>query len=259
MLEQVGPVELREGKGVGREVRRDPVEDDADPGAVEAVDECHQLLRVAVAARRREIARRLVSPRPVEGVLHQGQELDVREAAPLHVLNEGVCHGRVAEVPPLLPPPAARVHLVDRHGRVERHVPPPRRHPLLVAPGVGEVPEDRSRARRQFGAVRDRIGLLEHITLPRGDGELVDVTMLGGANDALPDARLAADVERVRGGVPRVEVPDDADPAGVRRPDGEAGAPVREGMAPELAGQAAVGPLVEPVDVIVGDGAGDRG
>src|SRR4029079_11372412 len=64
---------------VAREVRRDPVEDDADAALVEAVDQVHQVLRGAVAAGGGDVARRLVPPGAVERVLHHRQQLDMRE------------------------------------------------------------------------------------------------------------------------------------------------------------------------------------
>jgi hypothetical protein len=39
VLEQVGPVEVAEREAVGREVRRHPVEDHADTGLVQFVDQ----------------------------------------------------------------------------------------------------------------------------------------------------------------------------------------------------------------------------
>ena len=45
VLVQVGAVELRQREGVGGKVRRHPVEDDADAGAVESVDEGGKVVR----------------------------------------------------------------------------------------------------------------------------------------------------------------------------------------------------------------------
>ena len=80
VLVQRGAVEAGEGEVVLREVGRDPVEDDADAALVELVDEPAEAVGVAVAGRRREVARHLVAPRPAEGVLHHRQQLDVGEA-----------------------------------------------------------------------------------------------------------------------------------------------------------------------------------
>ena len=88
VLVQVGAVEAGQAVGVGREVRRHPVEDHADAPLVEVVDEAHELLRRAVARGRGEVAGRLVAPRPVERVLHDRQQLDVGEAVGERVVGE---------------------------------------------------------------------------------------------------------------------------------------------------------------------------
>ena len=62
------------------EVRRDPVDDDADAGLVQAVDEVPEAVGVAEARRRGEVRRDLVAPRAPERVLHDRHELDVGEA-----------------------------------------------------------------------------------------------------------------------------------------------------------------------------------
>ena len=121
VLVEVGAVELGEGVGVHREVRRDPVEDHADAPLVEVVDERHQVGRRAVARGRGEVAGGLVAPRPVERVLHHRQQLDVGEAVGEGVLGER--RGELAIARPALArcdetPPRPEVHLVDRHRRV---------------------------------------------------------------------------------------------------------------------------------------------
>ena len=90
VLEQVGAVELVQAVAVGGEVRRHPVEDHADAALVEPVDHRHQVGRRAVAGGRREEAGGLVAPRPVERVLHDRQELDVRETVRQHMVGDRV-------------------------------------------------------------------------------------------------------------------------------------------------------------------------
>src|SRR5207244_7050294 len=63
-------------------------EDDADAVLVQVVDQEHEVLGRAVAARRGEVAGDLVAPRLVERVLHDRHELDMREAHPAHVIRQ---------------------------------------------------------------------------------------------------------------------------------------------------------------------------
>ena len=88
VLEQVRAVEAGEAVRIVREVRRHPVEDDADAALVQVVDQPHQPGRVAVARGRGEVPGHLVAPRPVERVLHHGHQLDVREPVCERVLRE---------------------------------------------------------------------------------------------------------------------------------------------------------------------------
>ena len=104
-------VEAREGERVAREVARHPVEDDADAGLVEGVDEVLEVVGGAEAGRRGVVAGDLVAPRGAVGVLHDREELDVGEAEVGDVVDEVL--GEVAVGHALAP--RAEVHLVDAH------------------------------------------------------------------------------------------------------------------------------------------------
>src|SRR5256885_8589430 len=81
-------VELGETMGVARKVRGGPIENDADAGLVAAIDEVHEVGGRAEAAGGREVAERLIAPRAIEGMLHDGQQFNVRIAEFLYVGNE---------------------------------------------------------------------------------------------------------------------------------------------------------------------------
>ena len=110
------PVELRERELVAREVRRHPVEDHADPGLVQRVDEGAEVVRLAERRHGRVEAGHLVAPGARERVVHHRQELDVREAELVGVGDE-----LLRELLPAEPePPRAGVHLVDRQRPAQR-------------------------------------------------------------------------------------------------------------------------------------------
>ena len=92
MLVERRAVEARQAVLILRKVSRHPVEDHADAGLVERIDEELEILRRAEAARRREEADHLVAPRSGEGMLHHRQQLDVREAHVLHVRHQPLGH-----------------------------------------------------------------------------------------------------------------------------------------------------------------------
>ncbi len=263
VLVEGAPVEAGQAVAVGREVRRHPVEDDADALLVEVVDEEHEVLGRAVAARRREVADRLVAPRPVEGVLHDRQELDVGEARLLDVVGEERGHLPVGQPAVALlghAAPGAEVDLVDRDGAVEPVRAGPARHPVGVAPLVVEVPDDRGGARRGLGEEAERVGLLgDGAADLRGDVVLVERALAEARDEALPDARaVPAGPEGMAAGRPAVEVADDGDALGVRRPDGELRPRTAAGLhevGAELVVELEVVAFFEEVDVAVRDPA----
>ena len=94
VLVEMRAVEIGEAVRVGREVRRNPVENDADAVLVQVVDQVHEVLRRAEARGGREVAGGLVSPGTVEGMLHHGQELDVGEAHLVDVFGKLAARSR---------------------------------------------------------------------------------------------------------------------------------------------------------------------
>ena len=146
VLEQVGAVEEREPVLVAREVGRDPVEDDADPGIVQLVDERHEVGRRAVPRGRREVASGLVAPRPVERMLHDREQLDVREPGLLHVLDQARRDLAVrAPAPVLAALPRTEVELVDRDRRVE---------PVIARRGTASTARRATRSRDRRRPIR---------------------------------------------------------------------------------------------------------
>ena len=119
VLVQVRAVEVAQAVAVAGEVARHPVEDHADAALVQGIDQVHEVLRAAVAAGRGEEPGHLVAPRPVERVLHDRQELDVRESVGGQVVGQHRGEFAVGQrAVPLfrLAPPRPEVHLVDRDG-----------------------------------------------------------------------------------------------------------------------------------------------
>ena len=88
VLVEVGAVEVREAVRVPGEVRRHPIEEDADAPAVERVHEGHELRRRPVSPGRGEGADLLVAPRSVERVLADRQELHVGVAEVSDIVPE---------------------------------------------------------------------------------------------------------------------------------------------------------------------------
>ena len=145
------------------------------------------------------------------------------------------------------------MHLVYGDRGIDRRTSGPARHPVPVAPFVSQVPDHRSGPWGTFGGEGERVCLFEELSSACGDGEFVDVAVTRGWDDPGPDPRGGPRAQWVGGGVPAVEVPDDADVPGTGCPDGEH-RPVRaDQMAAELLRQPCMGPFVEEVDVGFGE------
>ena len=155
-------VEAGQRELVLREVRGHPVDDHADAGLVQPVDEEPEAVGVAEPRGRGEVRRDLVAPRAAERVLHDRHELDVGEAEVGEVRHELVGELGVASRPRRrVLAPGAEVHLVDRHRLAQAGV---RRaalvHPVVVAPGVRRLEDHRRGRGRDLGVERHRVGLL---------------------------------------------------------------------------------------------------
>ena len=113
VLEQVRAIELAEPVRIGRKVRGNPIEDHADPRAMELVDHRHEIVRCAVPRGRREEAGDLVAPRSVEWMLHHGHQLDVRESECRTVCGELCTEIAIPEHFVVATSPRAEMHFVD--------------------------------------------------------------------------------------------------------------------------------------------------
>ena len=207
---------------VGREVRRHPIQNDGDVVLVQVVHQIHEILRRAVTRRGREIARRLISPGTVERMLHDGQQFDVRESQLIHIVGEARRDLAIGERTVVLfrdAHPRAQVNLVNRHGRVQRV----RGRALFqkgrVVPGVVEIPDHGSGARRYLREKSHRVGLFNLVTELGGvDVELVQRALADAGDKAFPDSRRAASLELMGLRIPAVEVADHRNTGGHSEP-----------------------------------------
>ena len=219
------PVETGQAVLVAREVGRDPVEDHADAGAVQAVHEIHEVLRRAVAAGGGEVAGHLIAPARLVGVLRHRQQLHVGVAHVGAVVRQRV--RRLAVVGPAAAvarrAPGAEVHLVDVHRGADRVALAPRAQPVPVAPVV---------AGRGLAVCGVGVGLVHRVAAAVHHGVFVDL-----ARPDVPDQRGPGPAVEPfhRDALPAAEVALQPDHGGVGRPDGEAPAPVGEEMRAEHA------------------------
>ncbi len=193
VLVERGPVEAGQRPLVLGEVRGHPVDDDADAGLVQLVDQVAELVGGAEARGGREVAGDLVAPGPAERVLGDGHQLDVGVAQPADVLDELVGHLDVGQALP----PGAEVHLVDAHRRGVRLRAGALLQPRVVVPGVVGLVDDAGGQRRHLGAPGHRVGLLAPGRVGAEDGELVVGPGSDVRDEQLPHAAAAERPHRV--------------------------------------------------------------
>src|SRR5215831_4805802 len=228
MLEEVGAVEVGQSVAVGREVRRNPIEKDADATLMEVINQEHEILGRPVARSRREVAGGLISPGPIEGVLHDREKLDVGEAHVEYVVSELGSELAVGQGALMLfgdAHPGADVNFIDGDGALEGVAFGAPLEPVRIGPLVVELPDDRGGARWTLLEDPEGIGFVGAVTVVMGiDVELVEGALGDAGEEALPDAGASACMEFVDTGDPMIERTDDRDFAGIGGPDAEAGA-----------------------------------
>ncbi len=260
VLVEGGAVEPRQRPLVAREVGGHPVEDDADAALVELVDHRPEVVRRAEARGRRVVAAHLVAPRAAEGVLGEGQELDVGEphrAAVVAQLRRRLAVGQHLLARLAAAPPRGQVHLVRGHRPHRRVGRRPAGDPLAVGPAVlAHVDHARGRGRGLRGPGQ-RVGLEHPAAVRPGDRELVVTAGAHPGEEHLPDPGGAERAHRVEAVVPVAGVADQPDAAGVGRPDREGGADhplVLDHPGAEAAPELAVLALADEVEVEVAEG-----
>ena len=158
-------------------------------------------------------------------MLHHRHEFDVGEA---HLGNVvGQLHRQLAIAERAIAllrhaHPRAEMHLVGRHGRVEFVVLVARTHPLVVAPFVLGVPDDRRGARRNLVVEGERVSLVDPVhVIARTDVVLVHRAAAEIGDEGFPDARVLMRLHGMQLGIPVVEVADHGDALGIGSPHGE--------------------------------------
>jgi len=97
VLVEMGAVELGEAMSVTREMRGGPIQNDAEACLMAAIHEFHEFGGSAVAASGGKVAESLVAPGAVEGMLHDGEQLDVGVTEILDVWDELIAKLAVAQ------------------------------------------------------------------------------------------------------------------------------------------------------------------
>src|SRR2546422_5312638 len=114
------------------------------------------------------------------------------------------------------------MQFVNRHRGMKRIAVAARRHPGLIIPFVSQIPDLGSGMRRSLRMKRERIGLIDLVSVvARYHMVFVCIALSNAGNKSLPDSRLAPRMDLMAGLVPVVEGSHHIDLLRVRRPHGE--------------------------------------
>ena len=107
-------------------------------------------------------------------------------------------------------------------------------HPRFVLPTIaGNIAHDRGLLGRVLRAKAHWIGFVTDVSVCAGNLIFVERTFTKTGQKYLPDACVASRAHRMPAAIPHVEITDDADTLGIRRPDSKmhaAGTCVRGGL-----------------------------
>ncbi len=224
MFVQMRAIEKGEPRKILGEVRRDPIEDHAHAFLVEVVHEELEIFGRSEPAGGREVPGGLVSPRTIEGMFGDGQELHMGEAGFLHVFGEfGRQFAVVQEALVVFrnAGPGTQVDFVDGDRLAQRIDGLACVHPVGVVPLKIQVADAGAGAGAILRGKGVRVGFFHPIIVHlRHQVELVGLPNGGAAHEALPNTPLLA-FHQMGVGVPTVEVADHRDATRVGRPDRE--------------------------------------
>ena len=137
VLVKRGTVKAAEPMRIGREMPRNPIQQQSEPGAVTGIDKGAEIVRRPVTAGRRKQRDRLVSPRAVERILCNWHQFQMREAHFRCVGDELVSELAIGQIPPVLgqvAAPRTEMDFVDRDRRLTIVALPALRHPSAILP-----------------------------------------------------------------------------------------------------------------------------
>ncbi len=222
-------VKLDQALGILREVRRHPVQDNADLVLVQVVDHVLEILRRSIAGGRCIVARDLIAPGSIQRMLGNADQLDMGISHVLDVLGDAFSKLTVVvEALRILLTvgmlhPGARVHLIDGKGGLVGREFLPVLHPGGIVPFVADIRDAGGRARTLLCPEAIGICLVQPSAILCDDQIFVQLSHVCSGDEGLIDADLR-DLHHIVGGlIPAVEFADNIYGGSVRCPYGKPG------------------------------------
>src|ERR1700733_6967076 len=118
VLVECRAVEACHAMGIGGEVRRHPIDDDADIGPMAGVDKTRETVRRPEPRARRVQTERLITPGPAEWMFRHGRQPYVAEPHLADIGYQTSCQLVPCRNASIRMEPRRGVHFVDRYRRV---------------------------------------------------------------------------------------------------------------------------------------------
>ena len=252
-----GAVKPAQPVGIGRKMRRHPIEDHPQPRRMGGIDQIAELMRGAVAHGWRIKAHRLIAPGAVKRMLRDWQQFDMGKAHVAHIGDKftgGFLVGDRAIALAIVPPPGAQMHLINGDRRL--HAMPRRAalHPVAIGPAIArDIAHDAGGVRAMLRPETNGIGLQRQQRPIRID----DFILIGHAfadigQENLPYAGGTTGAHHIAPPVPIIERTHYGDAPRIGGPNSEMGAHhafMLHHMGAEDVPKPAMGALVEQVFV----------
>ena len=261
VFEQGLSVKISQSMGVLGEMGRNPVQDDADSGAVEIIHKIHEVLWRAVPGGGCKISGYLITPGTVKWMFCDAHQFNMGITHLLHIGRQfmgrlGVCIEPVLFFPVFLAP-RTKVYLVNAHGKLLHILGGTLGDPVAVRPvKTLNIRGHGSSTRPVFGAECKWVGFVEYLAGFGGDGEFIKLAHLHACIEILPYAGIRYLNHGIGLRIPAVKIPHQVHFPGVGGPDRKIDAVlslVCPGMGAQFLINIIVCPGSEQITVQVGD------
>ena len=225
MFKNASPVKFSQSVGISSKMGGYPVQYDTHPRPVERIYQIHKILRASVPGGRCIIARNLIAPGTVEGMLRNTHQLHMGIFHFLQILYQPVCKLTIivkALRAVRMLHKGADVALINCHGFPVHILFILLIHPFGVLPfKAGKIRDHRRGTGAILRIVGKGIRLIQLSAVPCGNQELIHISLLRLRNKQPPDSYRSQLFHGMAPLVPPIKASDHMDRLGIGRPHSE--------------------------------------
>ena len=207
------------------EVSRNPIHDDSNTCLVELVDHIAEIIRRAETAGRREHTDNLISPGAVKRVFCQRQKFDMSKAHIDNIGNQPVGHFAIGQkfgTVFTFPAPGTEVDFINGHRLVKSIIFFTIVHPVLIFPViVVQIINYRCGFGADFAPEGQRVRFDQNVIFLSFDFIFINFAFINSGNKNIPHAAGRMLAHHINAAVPVIEISDNGNTFGIRRPNGK--------------------------------------